>query len=643
MLLVRAGRRSTAAAAGAAGDPQATTPSTGSAPSSAERRRSTRWRRGGVRRDHRRRRHRRPRARRRRPRHARRLRHRHPLGRHASPSTRRSTRPSRSTCSARPASPRLLNELGVAPHLVAVSTCYVAGNRRGTAPEELVVRGPVRPRPRLAQARSPRPAGCAPTPRPRAATPSMLAALPRRGPRRARRRRRARAGRQDRAAARALGRTTSWSQAGRARAASVGWPDAYAYTKALGEQALTETKGAVPGLDRAPVDHRVGAGRAAARLDPRLPHGRAGHHLLRPRPAQGVPRRARGHGRRHPGRPRGRRHHRRRRARPDDGAAASPRSRRARPTRSSTGRSSTTCSAWFTEHPLYDTEGQPIVVPDWSFPGRGRVQGQLKRAEGVLDRAEKVLQALPLRGKQAEWSARLEEKRTEVERALEYVELYGAVRRVRGDLRASTTCWRCGTTLDADDRAAFGFDPRVIDWPRYIPEIHLPSVVEHARVKTTPGQEPTERTAATGCGARCSSPDRHLAAFDLENTLIAVERGGELLVAGHPPARPTADRVRYVLRTLARGAQPAGARPQGPRRLPALLLPPLRGRAGRADRRRRAELFSQLILTKSFPAGIRRVREHRAARPPHGADHRRARLRRRSRCGRCSTRSSPPR
>ena len=36
----------------------------------------------------------------------------------------------------------LLGELGVTPHLVAVSTCYVAGNRRGRAPEELVAEGP---------------------------------------------------------------------------------------------------------------------------------------------------------------------------------------------------------------------------------------------------------------------------------------------------------------------------------------------------------------------------------------------------------------------------------------------------------------------------------------------------------------------
>ena len=34
-----------------------------------------------------------------------------------------------------------LGSLGVRPHLVAVSTCYVAGNRRGAAPEQLVQDG----------------------------------------------------------------------------------------------------------------------------------------------------------------------------------------------------------------------------------------------------------------------------------------------------------------------------------------------------------------------------------------------------------------------------------------------------------------------------------------------------------------------
>jgi len=34
------------------------------------------------------------------------------------------------------------HDIGITPHLVAVSTCYVAGNRRGTAPEQLVSEGP---------------------------------------------------------------------------------------------------------------------------------------------------------------------------------------------------------------------------------------------------------------------------------------------------------------------------------------------------------------------------------------------------------------------------------------------------------------------------------------------------------------------
>ena len=44
--------------------------------------------------------------------------------------------------------------------------------------------------------------------------------------------------------------------------------------------------------------------------------------------------------------------------------------------------------SWFTEHPLYDSKGQPINVPEFAFPGRGKVQGQLRRARDVMDRAE---------------------------------------------------------------------------------------------------------------------------------------------------------------------------------------------------------------------------------------------------------------
>ena len=51
---------------------------------------------------------------------------------------------------------QLLNDLGVTPHVVSVSTCYVAGNRRGNASRGARQRRPLRPRVRAGKPRSPR-------------------------------------------------------------------------------------------------------------------------------------------------------------------------------------------------------------------------------------------------------------------------------------------------------------------------------------------------------------------------------------------------------------------------------------------------------------------------------------------------------
>ena len=137
------------------------------------------------------------------------------------------------------------------------------------------------------------------------------------------------------------------------------------------------------------------------------------------------------------------------------------------------------------------------------LPGRGRVQAQLTRAKKVITTGEKLLQSLPLRGKQAELSARLETKRAEVERALEYVELYGLYTECEAIYQIDHLL-KMWDGLDATDQPAFAFDPRVIDWPTYIREVHLPSIVQHARVKTHPGK--TRTTARHGCAGRSCPP-----------------------------------------------------------------------------------------------------------------------------------------
>jgi HAD superfamily hydrolase (TIGR01490 family) len=247
------------------------------------------------------------------------------------------------------------------------------------------------------------------------------------------------------------------------------------------------------------------------------------------------------------------------------------------------------------------------------------VQRQLRQATKALSTAERALQALPLRGRQADLSARLEERREEAERALSYVELYGAYAETEAIFSVDRLL-DLFESLPAEEQQEFCFDPAVIDWGHFCHNVYLPSVVAHARVRQAPaagaarvrsGKGSTGLTREERGRRAILSPERHLAVFDLENTLIAsnVVDSYAWLATRHQDDR---DRARFVLRTL--GEAP---------RLLAL------DRTDRGDflryfyrrydgapvarlREDSWELFSDLILTKSFPAGIRRVREHRA-------------------------------
>ncbi len=501
-----------------------------------------------------------------------------------------------------------LGALGSTAHLVAVSTCYVAGSRRGSAPEQLVQDGPFALdldwRAEVRAARRVRDdADMA------SRTPERLAGF------RAEARRELGAAGTPALAAKTEQRRVQWVRdqlvdAGRSRAASLGWPDAYTYTKCLGEGALTETANRL-GVPFSIVRPSIIASSFA---EPR-PGWIRGFRMAEPV----IISFARGLLKEFPGIPEGTVD-----VIPVDMvvnaiccvAALGP-ERAPKITQVASGSINPlkyrqlvdNVSGWFTEHPLYDEEGQPIVVPEWSFPGRGRVEGQLNRAKTLIERGERTLQALPLRGRQAEWSAKLEQRKGDIERALEYVELYGAYA-VCEAIYDVTNLIAMHDALDVSDRDTFGFDPRVIDWPTYVRTVHLPSVVEHARVKTTPTRTRSNRAERLRAGVLDGR--RQVAAFDLENTLISsnvVVSWAWLATRRLPPG----DKARFVAKAIAEG--------------PSLLALDRKDRGdflrffyrryedaplAQIDEDTR-ELFSRLILMKSFPDGIRRVREHRAA------------------------------
>ena len=497
---------------------------------------------------------------------------------------------------------------GSRAHLITVSTAYVAGARRGDAPEALLSDTPftteVDWKGEVEAARRARADADADSRRPD---------------------RLARFAKQARAELGAAGSPlladkleklrVDWVgdvmvEAGRARSRGLGWPDAYAYTKALGERALLESRGEVPVtivrpsiIESALAEPTPGWIRGFRMAEPVIiSYGRG---LLKEFP--GIPEgvvdvipvdlvvaaivavAARG-------------------PEPDGPDVVQVASGSRNPLRYR--RLVDLVREWFGEHPLYDPEkGQPIVVPEWSFPGRGRVQRQLQRATKALSAAERAITTLPIRGRQAELSSRFEERRALAERALGYVQLYGAYAETEAVFRIDRllALW---STLDDADRAAFCFDPAVVDWRHYVHDVHMPSIVVHSRARTTAGRKGGDSRRDRGRRA-VLSPARHLAAFDLENTLIAsnVVESYAWLATRH---LPDDERVRFTLRTLreAPGLLALDRRDRGD--FLRHFYRRYEGASGARVGDDAWEMFSHLILTKSFPAGIRRIREHRA-------------------------------
>jgi HAD superfamily hydrolase (TIGR01490 family) len=404
--------------------------------------------------------------------------------------------------------------------------------------------------------------------------------------------------------------TTQLVDAGTARAHSLGWPDAYPFTKAMGERALVQQwAGKVPItfvrpsiIESALSEPRPGWIRGFRMAEPIIVSYARG--LLREFP--GVPEgivdvipvdlvvaailAVAAHG-------------------PAEGppsvyhVASGVRN----PFRY--GHLVELTQDFFSRNPLYDDRGQPINVPEWSFPGRGRVQRQLRRADQAMTLAEKLLTALPIRGKQAEWAARIEDRHALAKRALGYVELYGAYTETDARYRVDRliALW---DTCDADDRETFCFDPGVIDWDDYVHHVHLPSVLEHTRVRTKAGKSVVEKRPERARKA-ILSPDRHLAVFDLEHTLMAsnVVDTYAWLASRHLPAgrraKFVADLVRQAPSLLALDRRDRGDFLRSfYRRFEDAPLAQLQADSW--------ELFHQQLLTKSFPEGFARVRAHRS-------------------------------
>ncbi|MDQ4043149.1 MAG: HAD-IB family hydrolase, partial [Actinomycetota bacterium] len=161
---------------------------------------------------------------------------------------------------------------------------------------------------------------------------------------------------------------------------------------------------------------------------------------------------------------------------------------------------------YFLLNPLRDSGGRPVPVPEWSFPGRKRVEWGLGVELRGLNIAGKVVARMPeghlktdLRGRAAR-----AEKRARM--SLYFSRIYGAYGSMESVFSSAHT-YELYKRLPDEDRRAFSFDVVQVDWKAWLQETHLPAITRK------PGRK--RRTVASE-----EEAGEVAAIFDVDGTLI---------------------------------------------------------------------------------------------------------------------------
>ncbi len=259
---------------------------------------------------------------------------------------------------------------------------------------------------------------------------------------------------------------------------------------------------------------------------------------------------------------------------------------------------------YFEEHPLPERGRGDHKVPEWKFPGNLKVERMLRRAEQFTDVAERVVTHLPKSKGMRDAVRRVDRDRARVEFVKRYSDLYGMYTETEVVYTDDRTL-ALFESLTKQDKARFPFDAAMVDWKYYLKDVHSPAVTQSLRELSRRDRE----------RPRVQIHEREVpvvAVFDLEGTIITSnvvesyvwtrmadlprqEWPAELAsVFGRVPAYLQIDRRDRgdFLRTFFRRYE--GASVAGVDRL--------------ID-----EHVGEFMLQKASAAAIRRIRDHRAA------------------------------
>jgi HAD superfamily hydrolase (TIGR01490 family) len=161
---------------------------------------------------------------------------------------------------------------------------------------------------------------------------------------------------------------------------------------------------------------------------------------------------------------------------------------------------------YFVQNPLRDSSGRPIQVPEWSFPGRRRVEGQLKVELAALKVAGLLAARMPEGHMASDARQRIARAEKRAKMSLYYSRIYGAYANMTSTFASSRT-EALYTALPPEDREEFPFDIADIDWRAWMQGAHLPALT------TRPSRKKRKKVTA-------EKPGEVAAIFDVDGTIV---------------------------------------------------------------------------------------------------------------------------
>lgn len=262
---------------------------------------------------------------------------------------------------------------------------------------------------------------------------------------------------------------------------------------------------------------------------------------------------------------------------------------------------------YFTEHPMPDGGRGQVKVPRWDFPGSRRVERMLRTGERALSAAQQALLSVPANGRSRRWQDDLTRERDKVDFLRRYADLYGVYTEAEV-LYTDAKLLALHRSLPPDRIDAYGFDAAIVDWSHYLQRVHCPAItatVRRAAAGRAAGRTPLPALPDCADGSV-------LAAFDLEGTLVAsnlIEAYLLARLADLPRSQwlpELADLARELPRYLAAERRDRGE----------FVRTFLRRYAGADEaglHRLVADRLGDALLRRAFPRALRQVRKHRAA------------------------------